>query len=218
MYVFDGGRLGPAHRIHQCGEAVGLADDHLGVFAERGRRELALEQLRGAAQSAERVFDLVGELANHQAAAVEARQQVVVARDALALRGVGELEQQVRAGEPQERGHRDIERARLARRVGGLERHFAVGETFAGLERAPEEGVQRAGIVQVIAEGAPTAHVEAEREQVLGRDVGVDRAQLRVQHQDPGRERIQELGRVEVRKHRGAAVLSSHGATPPRGP
>src|SRR5256885_4574121 len=39
------------------------------------------------------VFDLVGQLLHHQAAAVEARQQVVLAGDALALRGVGELEQ-----------------------------------------------------------------------------------------------------------------------------
>ena len=61
--------------------------------------QLALEQLRRAAQAAERVFDLVGELPHHQAAAVEARQQIVVARDALALRGVGELDQQVRAGD-----------------------------------------------------------------------------------------------------------------------
>ena len=62
--------------------------------------QLALEQLRRAAQAAQRIFDLVRELAHHEAAAIEARQQVVLARDALALRGVGELEQQLRAGEP----------------------------------------------------------------------------------------------------------------------
>ena len=61
--------------------------------------ELALEELRRAAQAAERILDLVRELPNHQAAAVEARQQVVVARDAMALRVVRELEQQMRAGD-----------------------------------------------------------------------------------------------------------------------
>ena len=61
--------------------------------------QLALEQLRRAAQAAEGIFDLVRQLAHHQAAAVEPREQIVLARDALALRGVGELEQQVCAGD-----------------------------------------------------------------------------------------------------------------------
>ena len=64
-----------------------------------GLGQLALEQLRRPAQAAQGIFDLVRELPHHQAAAIEARQQVVLARDALALRRVGDLQQQLRAGE-----------------------------------------------------------------------------------------------------------------------
>ena len=66
------GRAGPDHRVDQRGEAIRLADDHAGVFAQV-LVQLALEQLRGAAQAAERILDLVRELPNHLAAAVEAR-------------------------------------------------------------------------------------------------------------------------------------------------
>ena len=51
-----------------------------------GVRQLALQQLRRAAHAAERILDLVRELADHQAAAVQTRQQIVLARDALPLR------------------------------------------------------------------------------------------------------------------------------------
>ena len=68
------------------------------------RRQLALEQLRRAAQPAQGILDLVRELANHEAAAVEAREQVVLARDALPLRGVGELEQQLATGDRRSAG------------------------------------------------------------------------------------------------------------------
>jgi hypothetical protein len=67
--------------------------------------ELALEQLRRAAQAAERILDLVRELARHHAAAVEARAQLALAREARALRLVGQLEQQLRAGHAVERRH-----------------------------------------------------------------------------------------------------------------
>ena len=76
--------LGPDHRVDERGETIGFADDDAGVFLAASRSASSRsEQLRGAAQAAERIFDLVRELANHQAAAVEAREQIVVARDAL---------------------------------------------------------------------------------------------------------------------------------------
>ena len=85
-------------RVEQVGEPVGLADDDARVFAQRRIEQLALEQLRGAAQAAQRIFDLVRELANHQPAAAELREQRVLARQAPVLRDVLDLEQQVRAG------------------------------------------------------------------------------------------------------------------------
>ena len=56
------------HGVDQRGEAVGLTDDDAGVFAQV-LVQFALEQLRGAAQAAERILDLVRELPNHLAAA-----------------------------------------------------------------------------------------------------------------------------------------------------
>ena len=85
------------HRVDQCvSRSASLMMTCVYSLQRRGR-QLALEQLRRAAQAAERVFDLVRELPDHQAAAVEPRQQIVFARDALPLRGVGKLEQQLRA-------------------------------------------------------------------------------------------------------------------------
>ena len=78
-------------RVDQRGEAVGLADDHARCTRAARSLEFALEQLRGAAQAAERILDLVRELPNHLAAAVEPREELVLARDALALRGVRDL-------------------------------------------------------------------------------------------------------------------------------
>ncbi len=164
------------HGIDQRGEPVGLADDDLRVLLQRRALQLALEQLRGAAQAAERVFDLVGELADHQAAAVEAREQVVLARDALPLGGVGELEEQVRAGDLAfERRDGDVERAGIARRAGGAHGELAVGDALARLERAAQDAGQAVAIVQEIGERAAARLVQAEGEQVLRGNVGVDR-------------------------------------------
>ena len=50
------------------------------VYSRKRRIEqFALEQLRGAAQPAERILDFVRELPDHQTAAAELRQQRVLA-------------------------------------------------------------------------------------------------------------------------------------------
>ena len=204
----------PGHRVDQRGEPVGLADDELRVFLQARRGQLALEQLRRAAQPAERVLDLVRELAHHQAAAVQARQQVVLARDALALRGVGELEQQLRAGEPAEGGDGDVQRAQLARRAGRAHRDLAVGDALAGLQRAPQDAAEAVGVVQEVAERAAARHLQAEGEQVLRGDVGVHRAQLRIEHHDAGGQRIEQVRGIEVRQRAKGSAASTAMAPP----
>ena len=208
-----GGRArGPGHRVDQRGEPVGLADDDCGVFLQSRRRQLALQQLRRAAQPAERVLDLVRELANHEAAAVQAREQVVLARDALALRGVGELQQQLRAGEPGERGDGDVERAHLARRPGRAHRDLAVGDALAALERAPQDAAEPFGVMQEVAERAAARLLQAEGQQVLRGDVGVHRAQLRIEHHDAGGERIEQVRGIEVRERGRGGLFKRHDA------
>jgi hypothetical protein len=79
--------------IDQSGEPVRFADDHRGVFAHVLFGQLARQQLRRAPQTPERIFDLVRELPNHQPAAVDLRQQRGLARNALMLSRVADLDQ-----------------------------------------------------------------------------------------------------------------------------
>jgi hypothetical protein len=79
-------------RIDERREPIGFRDDHGRVLVQRWFLELALEQLRRPAQAAERILDLVRELPNHRTAAAELGQQVVLTRDALVVRRVGELD------------------------------------------------------------------------------------------------------------------------------
>ncbi len=106
---------GPEHGVDEAAQPVRLADDDGGVFLQPRVVQLALQQLRRAAQSAERVLDLVRELANHEPAAVGAGAQFALARDALPGARVDELEQQLPAAEwILERRHREIDQRRGA--------------------------------------------------------------------------------------------------------
>src|SRR5258707_330553 len=77
-------------------QPIGLADDDAGVFAQARVQQLALEQLRGAPQTAERVFDFMGKLPDHEPAAAQLRQQGIFSRQAPMLRDVLDYQQQTR--------------------------------------------------------------------------------------------------------------------------
>src|ERR1700723_2621183 len=85
---------GPEHGIEKIGQTVRFADDDARVFAQRRIQEFPFEQLCGAAQAAERVFDFVRELADHQTASSQLRQQSVLASQAPMLRDVFDFQQQ----------------------------------------------------------------------------------------------------------------------------
>src|SRR5258706_2205506 len=57
------GAMRREHPVHQPLQAIGFLDDYLRVFAQLGLFELVLEQLRRAAQAAQRYLDFVLELA-----------------------------------------------------------------------------------------------------------------------------------------------------------
>jgi len=63
-------------------EAFGLAEDDVGVFAQVAAVELLRQQLRGAANAAQRIFDFVGEAADEIAGGVIGRDQRLLAVDA----------------------------------------------------------------------------------------------------------------------------------------
>ncbi len=94
------------------GEPVRFADDDARIFAQSRIQELTFEELRGAPQAAERILDFVRELANHEAAAAQLRQQRIFAREAAMLSDVLELEQKPRALRIQRNlRHRAVENA-----------------------------------------------------------------------------------------------------------
>ena len=87
--------------IHQRLQAVGLLHDHLRVLVQLRPLELALEQLRGAADAAERILDLVREVADQLAVGLALLEHALLARDLQLLLDVAELEQQaLPAGDP----------------------------------------------------------------------------------------------------------------------
>lgn len=99
MYVngFFGGRATrPEQRVDETGKSVGFADDHVGVFAQLGVLQLAFEQLRCAANTAERVLDFVRELPNHLSPGTMLNDQRIFATDLIAPGDIGDFDQQNR--------------------------------------------------------------------------------------------------------------------------
>jgi hypothetical protein len=80
--------------VHQRLQPVRLADHDLRVFDQLRSIELSLEQLRRAPDSAERILDLVREIAHELAVRLLLLVQTLLARDLQLLIDVPELEQQ----------------------------------------------------------------------------------------------------------------------------
>src|ERR1700716_941509 len=113
---------------------------------------------------------------------------------------------------PCEGGDRHVESTCVAWRPDGSDRQLAVREAFTRVERPAEDPGESIGVLQEVAEWPATRLVEAESEEVLCRHIGVNRAELRVEHDDAGRQRVEQLCRLEVRERRRQAVFSGHGA------
>ena len=79
--------------------------------------------------------------------------------------------------------------------------------------RKEEQNNEILRFVQEIPEGSAARLFETEGEHVLRGDVRIDRAQLGIEHNDAGRERIEQVRRVEVRQNRRQTVFNSHGAS-----
>src|SRR5688572_15478296 len=114
--------------IDQRDEPVGFADDYSRVFAHRRIAELASQQLRGATQTAERIFYFVRELANHQTAAADLGQQGRFASDALMLSRIADLDHD-----------RTRRTALFIRSHGAIDDELAVAVNGAQRELAPRE-------------------------------------------------------------------------------
>src|SRR5690606_18266840 len=158
-------------RIDERREAIGFADDDRGVLAHRRIAQLPCEQLGGAAQSAERIFDLVRQLTNHQAAAADLREQRGLARDALMLSRIGELDDE--AGGCRrifERRHRAID-DELAFAVDGSQRQLAARVRTPSLDCALHDALEPGGVRNELFERATARLIATDAEQRLGRYV-----------------------------------------------
>ena len=205
-----GGMTGAEQRIDQRGEPIGFADDDRRVFAQRAILELPLEQLRGAAQPAERILDLVRELTNHRAAAADLRQQRVLAYDALVLRGVGDLdEKSSRSARRVERRDRHVDDARRCA-VTALDRQFASRVLRCRCARAVDHAFELGVVTQQVLERTAAELVAARAEEILGLLVQVQHGAVGVDPDDARDDAVEqraELGSGEPRK---CARLSDH--------
>src|SRR5207245_10634826 len=113
---------------------------------------------------------------------------------------------------PFEGRDRHIQRARIPWGAERPEAELAVRESFTRIERPAENVGECVRLLQKVAEWAAARLVQTEREQVLRGDIGIDRAKLRIEHDDPGRQGIEQIRRIEVRERRRQGVLSDHGA------
>ncbi len=152
------------------------------------------------------------QLFDHEPAAIEPGEQIVLARDPFPLGRVGQLEQQVRSCYLAfQRRDRYIQSARVTRCAGWPHCQLTIREALPGLESAAQQTDEPVRVLQKIPEGTAARLVQTECEQVLGGDVGVDRAHLRVEHDDARGQGIEQIRRIEVRERGRQRVLSGHG-------
>src|SRR6185369_4508808 len=149
-------------------------------------------------------------------AAVESRYELVLARDALPLRGVGDFQKKVFAVEfAVEWRHRDVDDAMLATERTGLHGQFALGECLARIDGPTHESAQRIGFEYQREKWLAARLVDAGGEQILGGHVGVDHAQVRIEHDDAGGQRPDEIGRLEMRYRGRKKVFNRHAGPRP---
>src|SRR5690606_3466598 len=118
-------------------EPVRLVDDDLRVLAQLGRRQLPLEELRRAAQAAERILHLVRELTDDPPGQPLLREQIELAPDAPIPFGIEQLEQQLGRGVERHRAAVDDQLA-----VAGPRFELAQAEREPAFERTPAQGLE----------------------------------------------------------------------------
>ena len=169
-------------------QPVGLADHHLRVFDQLRPVELALEELRRAANAAERILDLVREVADQLAVRLLLLVQPLLARDLQLLVDVPELEQQ--------RGVVRVDRRHRAREVelrlaGDAELELLLGVGRAARDRLVDRGVEARGVGEDLPRAMADQMLLRELEQVLGGRVRVDDAARAIEQQHRGREQLE---------------------------
>src|SRR5690606_10579730 len=175
------------------GETIGLLDDDTRVRFELRVRQLALEQLSGTAQTAERILHLVRELADDAPRQALLREQRSLAPHLAVAVCVDELEQQHALV---------LERARAAIEDELAARHaraeLAQAEGQARRQRTPAERDELRRRMHEIADRVTRDAARADAEQRLGREVQVRDHQVLVEDDERGREALQDAAGVDA--------------------
>ena len=177
-----GAAVGRQQTVHQVLQAVGLADDDLGVLRQRLGLPLHLQQLRGPADAAQRVLDFVRQAANQLSAGLVLGQQQFITRDAQVPVQRQDFHQQAVIAVDQHRGDRAVNGDGLL--ADTLKLKFAVDKPGAGIKRRAQAafvaGEMRDSFCQRFVQCMPAADA---KQAFTGRVEGRD-AELAVQTDD----------------------------------
>ena len=169
-------------------EAVRFLDDHARVRLLLRIRQLPLEELRGAAQSAERIFHLVRKLADDAARQPLLRDEIGLAPHAAVAFSVEKLEDE-RVLVVEQR-HAAVEHD-LA--LADARSELVQTEREPGRERALTQHEQLLRGMHDFGERAPDRAPRAHAEQVLGGGIQIGDEQAVVEHDERRRESLQDV-------------------------
>ncbi|MNM90716.1 hypothetical protein D3C81_1029880 [compost metagenome] len=177
------------HAVDQVAQAVGLFNDHIGVILQAFFRQLAGQQLGGAANAAERVLDLVGQAAHQHLGGFLLGQLGLFLGDAQQAVTRMHFKQQQGRAFAEDRRHRVVDGLGLASQRGQL--GFALGERVRVLHRLAQ-GVERLGrFGEQFADELPVAALATDGQEHLRRRVHVLKAQFGVEQDGGGGQVVQ---------------------------
>jgi hypothetical protein len=174
--------------LHQVLQAVGFLDDHLGVLFQRLAGEFALQQLRRTADAAQRVLDLVRQVAHQFAVGLLLLGQLFLARGLQLLVDGAHLEQQARiAG--LDRGDRAIDVKLHV--LSAFDQDVVAGMAPVVLQRIVERGNQLRRLAHQSLQGMAEQLARAHGKQVLRRRVEVADDQFGIDQDDRRGQQVQ---------------------------
>ena len=179
--------------LHQILQPIGFLDDDLRIFAQARVVQFVFEQLRRAADAAERILDFMSQIADQLAARHLLLEQPLFARRLQLLIDRPEFDEQLRR----------VHFGRIDRAV-QMQHHAVVALEFdvlAGVAPAVLFGiVQRfeQGTVAVdhAVEGTAEQALAAHRQQIFGGRIHVTDRQRVVEQEDRGRQQVESAERV----------------------
>src|SRR5215471_17653345 len=199
--------VGCQQPVNQALQAVCFPDDHLGVLDQRRAVELTLEQLCGPADAAERILDLVREIANELAICLLLLEQPLLAGDLELLIDVPEFEQECSSIRFHRR-HRAREMQPRLRVDSELE--LLLGVRSAGSQCLVDRLEERGRVREDGADGIADQLAPGELEQVLRSRVGVTNDEILAEQQHGGGKQLESGIWAEVRVGQGRKRWAEH--------